>query len=97
MRIGNWSLATPSKFFTKMTEDEFQQHRTAALLSGDLYTHKDGEQTFTITLPTWYGKKREKSGSFFVGKRRVVFIYCDENDYSHKPGKEAIWIVRILP
>lgn len=96
MRIGNASFTTPRHFFTKMTEDELQQWRTAALLKGCLYDTPNDGQSFTVSLPTWYGKQPEKATVLNVGNRRAIFIYCDENDYSHKPGKEAIWIVRIL-
>lgn len=96
MRIGNSSHATPSRFFTKITEDELQQWRTAALLKGCLHDTPNDGQSFTVFLPTWYGKQPEKATVLHVGNRRAIFIYCDENDYSHKPGKEATWIVRIL-
>ena len=96
MRIGNSSFATPRRFFTKMTEDELQQWRTAALLKDCLHDTPNGGQSFTVSLPTWYGKQPEKATVLHVGNRRAIFIYCDENDYSEKPGKEAIWIVRIL-
>lgn len=98
MRIGNSSFATPRRFFTKMTEDELQQWRTGALLKNYLHTNPHTqEQTFSVWLPTWYGKQPEKNTVLHAGDRRVIFIYCDENDFSHKPGKEALWIVRILP
>lgn len=96
MRIGNSSHATPRRFFTKITEDELQQWRTVALLKDCLHDTPNGGQSFTVPLPTWYGKQPEKATVLHVGNRRAIFIYCDENDYSHKPGKEAIWIVRIL-
>lgn len=96
MRIGNSSHATPRRFFTKITEDELQQWRTAALLKDCLHDTPNGGQSFTVSLPTWNGKQPEKATVLHVGNRRTIFIYCDENDYSHKPGKEAIWIVRIL-
>ncbi len=95
MRIGNGSMATPSRYYTKLTLEQLERLRTEALLLGELYTN-DEYQGFTAFLPTWESKgKPEKSDRLRVNGKPVTLIYLDENTLSSKPGIVETWIIRI--
>lgn len=95
MRVGNASMATPSKFYTKLTEDDLVKLKTKALLTGDSFTNDD-YQSFLVTLPTWTSQgKPEKDNCLKFQTRPVHLIYVDDNSYSTKPGVMEKWIVRI--
>lgn len=95
MRVGNASIATPRKFYTKLTESDLMKLKTKALLTGESSTNDD-YQSFSAMLPTWTSKgKPEKADCLKFQTLSVRIIYVDTNDYSTKPGALAEWIIRI--